>query len=245
MTTPSEKALGMIAPLADSPSRRAAFDELRQSTMAMRDRVRANHLEFKPNDALRHRLRHSFLKTRLTDIDSLTKVGGERLVQDIKELPAYTNTLGFPGFEVSGWPATVGQLYATTLTTMGDGLLPFVYGFDDTGLGRIERSLVPLFEQSLTNPQFQEDTVAIQEFLALLQARRIPPLVVVGGLGKVTGGDLSQIPIGELPKLVRSGMKNTASDVRANSITLSERERNEADLQAWIGALKKLHSDLQ
>ncbi len=245
MTTPSEKALGMIAPLADTSSRRAALSELIGTTTEIRNGLRVNSAEVTTNELLRHKLSSPILQTKLTDRDFLAKLGGDALVQDMKELPTTVRTIGFPGFEVSNWPATVGQLYATTLTTMGDGLLPFVYGFDDTGLGRIERSLVPLFEQSLTNPQFQEDTVAIQEFLALLQARRIPPLVVVGGLGKVTGGDLSQIPIGELPTLVRSGMKNTASDMRANSITLSEHERNEAYLQTWIGALQKLHSDLQ
>ena len=244
MTTPAEQALRTIAPLADSPSRRAAFNELEGTTRRIREEMRRLNPEFRPTDLHRHRLSHPVLQARISDGESLSRLGGEPLAKDMKELPAYIKTLGFPGFDIVGWPATLGQLYAVTLTQADEDQLPLAYGIQEKGLERIERSLVPLFQRNLNDPQFQEDTIAIQEFLAVLQERRIPPFVVIGGLGIVTGGDLSQIPFGELPKLVRSGMNNTASDVRTNSITLSEHEQNEALLQSWIGSLQKLHSDL-
>lgn len=244
MTTPAEIALGKIVPLADTPGRRRALEEMLRTTAAFRARMNAEGSVVAPSDVLSHRLTHPFLQAKITDTDFLSKLGGDSLVRDLRDLRAFTKTRGYPGFEIANWPSTIGQLYAVLLTPIAYGHTPFVYGFDEKGSERIERSLVPVFQKNLTNPTFQEDTIAISEFLALIHERGIPPLVVVGGLGVVTGGEFSQLPIDELPIVLRSQFKNVASDTRATSITLSEFERNEVLLRRWTSALQSLRRQI-
>ncbi len=245
MTTPAQEVLGKLGSLANSPKRTAALHELRLTTELLGQQMRVQKPEYRPSEALHHHLTHPILQAKISDYDFMTRLGGDQLAKDMKDLPAYIKTIGFPGFEIMDWPRTIGQLYAASITPIGDGLTQFVYGFNEKGMERIERSLVPLFEKNLTDPIFQEDTVAIQEFLAQLNERRVPPLVVVGGLRVVTGGDFAKLTEDEIATTLRSRFRNVASDNQASSITPSEFDRNDMKLIEWITSLQALRRSLK
>lgn len=245
MTTPAQEVLGKLTPLADTRKRIAALEELRRTTESMGLQMKVQKPEFSPSEALHHHLSHPILQARIADYDFMTKIGGDQLAKDMKDLPAYIKTIGFPGFEIMDWPRTIGQLYAATLTPISDGLTQFVYGFNDAGMERIGRSLVPLLEKNLTDPVFQEDTVAIQEFLAQLNERKVPPLIVVGGLRVVAGGDFARFTEEEIETTLRSRFRNVASDNQVTSLTPTEFERNEMKLTEWITALQKLRRSMK